>query len=269
MSNPKVEPDAVLEPHIQQSLKRSQSDEVTLVLHDSSTMSFGSEGYREGLSESTGGHQHFVAHVSLAVSGDGTVRPHGVLAVSRHVVNQGSKRQTSTGEATAKGELQKRWSANIEQVHALGMDGRRVVHVMDREADDYEVFCCIEGLGSGFVIRMQHNRRLVEGDKIRDRLGSVTFRARRTVVLGYRSGQAGAKQKQIHPPRKARQATLDIGSTTVVLKRPGSASKTTASSQQINVVYVREVEPPDDKTAVEWVLLTSEPVDEVEQLLET
>jgi len=34
----------------------------------------------------------------------------------------------------------------------------------------------------------------------------------------------------------------------------------------INVVLVREMEPPEDDVPVEWVLLTSLPVDEIEQV---
>lgn len=266
MGNPKVDPDAVLKPHIQRSVERAAADDVVVIAHDSSTMSFGSEGYREGLSGSTGGHQHFLAHVSLAISGDGHVRPHGVLAVSRHVVDQGKSKGKKKARGT-KGQLQQRWSMHVDQVHGLGLEPSAIVHVMDREADDYEVFSLIEEHDGGFVIRMQHNRTLVDGDKIRNRLSSVEFRVRRTVALGYRGTIAGPKQKRTHPPRKARKATLDIGATTVVLKRAGSASKSTPSSYQMNVVYVREVNPPDDKSAVEWVLLTNKPVQDDEQLL--
>src|SRR5215216_5794824 len=55
--NEAITAEAVLEPHVQQTLRRMGGEETTLVVHDSSTMSFGSEGYREGLSSSTGGHQ--------------------------------------------------------------------------------------------------------------------------------------------------------------------------------------------------------------------
>jgi len=71
LNNDAVSPEAILEPHVLQTLVRLQSEPVLLALHDSSTMSFGSEGYRDGLGDSTGGHQHFLAHVSLAVSADG------------------------------------------------------------------------------------------------------------------------------------------------------------------------------------------------------
>jgi hypothetical protein len=78
--NEAVQPDDVLKPHVNQTLERMRESAVSLVLHDSSTLSFGSEGYRDGLGESSGGHQHFLAHCSLAVSGDGSRTPHGVLA---------------------------------------------------------------------------------------------------------------------------------------------------------------------------------------------
>lgn len=262
-SSDDVDPDAVLEPHIQQTLERTRNEPLTLVLHDSSKFSFGSEGHRQGLSESTGGHQHFLSHVSLAVSGDGSRRPHGVLAVSRHVVGQARKKQ---GRKRT-GRLQDRWTAHIDRVHELGLDPQRTVHVMDRESDDYDVFSCLAKHGARFVVRMQHNRSLLEGDHLRNRLPEVPMLVTQTVRLGHRGGHKGAKQKRIHPPREERTATLAVGGMSVQFERPSTASPSSPPCFPLNVVYVRELDPPDPQSAVEWVLLTNEPVDTAEQLL--
>ena len=47
--NSKVTAEAILAPHVRETLGRVQQDPVTLVVHDSSTLSFNSEGFREGL----------------------------------------------------------------------------------------------------------------------------------------------------------------------------------------------------------------------------
>src|ERR1041385_7782193 len=46
-SNPKVEPDSVLRGHVQRTLERVREEPVSLLLHDSSTLSFNSDGNRE------------------------------------------------------------------------------------------------------------------------------------------------------------------------------------------------------------------------------
>src|SRR5512139_2680643 len=124
-SNPKVDPDAVLGGHVKRTLERVRQEPVSLLLHDSSTLSFNSDGYREGLS-STGAKQQFVVHCSLAVAADGSRTPLGVLAASYHVPVK-----------SPDGRYQERWSDHVREAHALGLAPDKVVHVMDREADDY------------------------------------------------------------------------------------------------------------------------------------
>jgi hypothetical protein len=250
--NEAVQPDDVLKPHVNQTLERMRESAVSLVLHDSSTLSFGSEGYRDGLGESSGGHQHFLAHCSLAVSGDGSRTPHGVLAVSRHIVGEGEK-----------GALQDRWLTQAKRVQ--GLVSTPVVHVMDREADDFELLTWLSETNSRFIIRMQHNRGVAGGKKLRDELPSIEPRAQRTVVLGRRTGHYGPKQKRINPPRRERTARLAIGGATLELKAPGR--RRVRPSLELNVVHVREIEPPNPKEPVEWTLLTNEPVETTEQLL--
>ena len=47
--NSQVTAEAILAPHVRETLGRVQQDPVTRVVHDSSTLSFNSEGFREGL----------------------------------------------------------------------------------------------------------------------------------------------------------------------------------------------------------------------------
>jgi hypothetical protein len=254
--NSKVTAGAILAPHVRETLGRLQPDPVTLVVHDSSTLSFNSEGFREGLAPISDYKQQFVVHCSLAVRADGSRRPQGVLAASHHV---------PVGKRD--GQFQDRWAEHIRAVGALGLPPQGVVHVMDREADDYEVFDLLAQLAGRFVVRMQHNRQLVEHGRMRDRLLNIQSEATRPVPLTKRSKPAGAKQKKIHPTRAERLARLEFGGCRVELQRPASASPTTPTQLGINVVYVWETDWPPEETPIEWVLYTSEPIDTAEQLL--
>lgn len=255
-ANPRVTAEAILAPHVRETLARLRQDAVTLVVHDSSTLSFNSEGYRDGLAPISDYKQQFVVHCSLAVRADGTRRPQGVLAASQHV---------PVGKRD--GQFQDRWAEQVRDVYALGVSPPSVVHVMDREADDYEVFDLLAQLGGRFVIRMQHNRQLAGEGRVRDALLPVRAETQRTVPLSKRFKSAGAKQSKIHPRREERLAKLAFGGCRADIKRPATATQATTDQLALNVVYVWETEPPPGESPIEWVLYTSEPVDTVEQVL--
>ena len=255
-SNPKVEPDSVLRGHVQRTLERVRAEPVSLLLHDSSTLSFNSEGYREGLS-STGAKQQFVVHCSLAVAADGSRTPLGVLAASYHVPVK-----------SRDGRHQERWSDHVREAHALGLAPDKIVHVMDREADDYDVLTLMTSIGSRFVVRVQFNRVLVDDERLRDRLASALLIAEREVKLSRRSGSnKGNKQRKIHPPREWRTARLGLGATSVTIHRRASTDGATAPSLTLNLIRVWELDPPEGEEPVEWLLYTTEPIDTPEQIL--
>jgi hypothetical protein len=263
-SNDAVKAEAVIRPHREATLRRMASAETSLVVHDSSTMSFPSDGHREGLSQSTGGHQHFLAHVSLAVAADGSRRAHGVLDVSHHAMTLVKQGQSQS----SRGALQDRWVDQAERVTRLHGSAQRLVHVMDREADDYDLLAWMQRNQARFVVRSHYDRALKEGGRMSDRIPSVVALAERSVRVSSRGGvERGSKQSRIHPNRDERDAKLKISGTAIVIKRTTAA---TASEPDItlNLVVVREVEPPDPKSAIEWLLLTSEPIETEKQLLQ-
>ena len=247
--------EAIIAPDVRQTLKRAASQDVTLIAHDSSVISFKSETGRDGLVGEAGLKQRFLAHCSLAIRADGSHRPEGVVALSYH-------RPVKTKNAA----LQHRWSAHIEETHSLGMSPKAVVHLMDREADDYDVLQLLLRLGTRFVVRVQHNRRLAQG-KLRDVLEQeASGQASRAVRLSRRGGKQGSKQRRIHPPRDERMAALLVASSSVkITKDPRRPSEGTL---KLNVVRVWEPEPPEDEKGIEWLLYTSEPVDTPEQMFQ-
>src|SRR5258708_6124951 len=83
-NNDEVTPERILEPHVTATLGRMASETVTLVAHDTSTMSFDPEGSRQGLGRVRSSGQAFFAHVSLAMSRNGSRKPLGGLALSHH-----------------------------------------------------------------------------------------------------------------------------------------------------------------------------------------
>jgi len=126
--------------------------------------------------------------------------------------------------------------------------------------------------GHRFVARCQFNRKLETElgiEKLYDVLARVSATAERDVPLTKRKPQKDPVAEKIHPSRQARLAKLSIAATTVEFKRPLNLKSDDACSPTIaiNVVRVWEPAPPEGEQAVEWVLLTNEPIATPEQQL--
>lgn len=145
-NNDEVTPERILEPHVTATVARMLDQPVTLVVHDTSTMSFAPEGMRRGLGRVRSAGQAFFAHLSLALSGDGNRMPLGVLALS-HRIREGEQRKKIKAKNNADNE-RARWGRQVTAVASLGIERARVVHLMDREADDFALFAQLVDAGA-------------------------------------------------------------------------------------------------------------------------
>jgi hypothetical protein len=272
-NNDEVTPARILEPHVTATLARMADQPVALVVHDTSTMSFNSEGKRRGLGRAEGdGSQAFFAHLSLALSGDGSRMPLGVLAFS-HRVRQGDRKKKTEAKNNADNE-HARWGRQVTEVTSLGLDRARVVHLMDREADDFGLLSQLVGAEDRFVIRLAHDRLLEptgSGDvrKLAQAVTQIQAVVEREVPLSRRpTGKRMPHQRKIHPSREGRMAKLAFGATTVVLRRPRPQPETLPSTLTLNVVRVWELDAAEGDMPVDWLLVTTEPVATDAQILQ-
>lgn len=261
LSNPGVEPDALLQPHVAATLERCALHPTVVVAHDTSVFVYAADGRRRGL----GTHytrQQFFGHVSLAVGLEG-FEPLGALALLAYA-RDGSQ---------VKGAEQLRWSEQVDAVAALDAVAReRMVHVMDREADAYVTLAKLVEGRHRFVVRASDDRTLLpqgtDRPKLFETLNRVSAIAAREVPLSKR-GKAGrsTEARKRQPAREGRLASLHFSATTIVLPRPRSAATELPEHLQLNVTRVWEPSPPDGEVGVEWLLYTTEPIATTEQIL--
>jgi hypothetical protein len=269
-NNERVTPERILEPHVLATRARMADESVVLVVHDTSTMSFDPEGARRGLGRIRSAGQAFFAHVSLALSGDGSRMPLGVLGFSTHIRTGRFKKKRRAAGSSKETD---RWGKQVTAIGAVGVDRSCVVHLMDREADDFALLAQMSGAGDRFVIRLSHDRLLepAQGGALRlaQAVAKIHATAEREVPLSKRPvGQRSPKQQHIHPAREARLANLAIGATTVVLRRPETQPRSLPATLTFNVVRVWETDPPAGEAPVEWWLLTTEPIDTEARILQ-
>jgi Transposase DNA-binding/Transposase DDE domain len=269
LSNERVDAEAVLEPHVQQTLRRAREVGTCLILHDTTEFKFPGESPREGLGLTNGLQRGFFGHFALAVMPGEARLPLGVCGLQRIVRHRNKNsarrnwyqlRQDPTRESL-------RWLELVREVEARRRNFE-CIHVMDREGDIYEA---LEGMVQGgirFVVRACYDRALADDQGLlRERLKGLKVKARRVVELSRRSdGNRTPAAKRKHPSRTAREARLVVSGCRVELKRPlhcRSASETLS----LNVVRVSEPKSPSGAPAVEWMLYTTEEIGQPEQLL--
>jgi len=295
LRNARVTLPRVLRPHHEATWERAQKAGSILALHDTTEFTFEGETGREGLGPVSGG-QGFFAHVALAVTADGRRRPLGVLGLlpvirtakpkpkpkpksKRPAAKSGSKAATKVAKKPSwrvkyddPNKESLRWLNLVEQVEAESEGRAEIIHVMDREADDYALLAVLSS-PRRFVIRRKHNRVIapeIPGEstrKVDDALAEAPYLLERTVKLSARrTDTAAPKAQRLYPTRAMRTATLRVSSARVTLVRPHGLPTTLPATLALNVVDVQEVGAPEGEKPVCWVLFTSEPVTTKEQV---
>jgi hypothetical protein len=271
--NVAVTPDAILDGHFEGVRQRCDSEETVLVLHDTTDIKFRHDGRRRGDDGEALPKQQFFAHFALTVTDDGTRRPLGVAGLGTWY------RGASFGGGGWHDEYDRWWL--MAELASQRLDHKSVVHIMDREADDYWLFHNLTQNGHRFVVRARasgkRTRLLVDDDfrQLHEAVASLEAEVERDVKLSKRRKKGSKVHDSIHPPRESRLTRLSIAARTLTLKRPKRHPKQSKArraanlvpSVTLNVVRVWEAEPPTGEKPVEWVLLTSDPIDTEAQIL--
>ncbi len=268
VNNDAVEMSALQAPHRRESWRRAAGlGGAVLIAHDTSEFTYAGEVERKGLSR-RGDTQSFHGHFALALAeGDAPV-VHGVVGWSAHVIDDGVwYRATDDGDLFELLVGSERWSDLAAEVRREAPSGQQLIHVMDREADDYALWSNLVGQGDDFVIRAQHDRLLVDREgKLFESLEQTPFVISRQVVLSRRGKRRPPGSRRTHPPRDRRPAKLSIRASTVEVKRPVDVAPVGEPSMTLSVVEVVEIDPPQDVTPIHWMLLSTLPVTTAEEV---
>lgn len=268
LRNPAVDPDDLLRSHIESTVERAASCPFVAVAHDESELLFKGEK-REGLGELSNGSRGLYIRGSLAVDISDEERPVlGVLRMERYA-HQKQPPLDAAGRALSskKKPQQEResdwWRRGALETAELLATHTNVVHLMDREADSYALMSELVRNEVRFVIRARHDRVLGKGvPKLKETVWAERGELFRKVPL---SKRRFIQRRSAHPARPERVASLSIRAVTVTIPRPEGV-KSKAAALTLNVVNVFEKNVPKGESPIEWLLLTTEPVDTLEQM---
>jgi hypothetical protein len=277
LNNESVNPDALLNPHMQLTASRAAAAKDVIVSHDTTVFSFRGEAKREGLGRIKKGGQGFMAHMAMVIGHEDGV-PLGIIGLvpTTRVAPLRPRAETRTKVYDRVREFE-RWEEVVEDCFERLADCN-AIHVMDREADAYTVLAKLVGSEHRFVIRCKNDRSLdvPHGDddqprKLYQALEQAPYMLTREVQLSTKRPDRLARLRKV-AARMTRVATLEVTATSVELRHPpytaGKSRKGSALPRSIpvNVVHVREVDAPSGQEPVEWILYTSLPISSAEEV---
>ena len=275
LRNPRLSWQRLIEPHFAATHARCVAVNEVLVIHDTTDMVFLGERARTGLAPLGKGRQGFWLHAALAVSADGLRAPLGLVSLLPYIrkTQPHGTRKDDHARFQDPDKESRYWGDGVAAVRRRLVPGPSVIHVMDRAADSYELFTTWQTHGDRFVVRLNHDRRVVTRDgpsRLRDEAPPDEIRGERQVRLSPRAvGDRSPKARQQHAPREGRMATLQFAARALTLLRPGGRRYAhLPPTLEVNVIFVSEIDPPGGAEPVEWQLITSEPIATQAQVLQ-
>ena len=229
-----------------------------LVIGDTTEFDFGRNRQIKNIGPTgNGSGQGFLLHNALLVHA-GTEE---IIGVAGQTIHYREKKKTKKKENSAQVLKRRResevWGTVIDQIGKPNHDVE-YVHVFDRGADNFEVYCRLLQNDGHWVIRASKmNRTVLVGDSeasmaLKDYLPQLK-------TLGHYTLSLRARPKQA-----ARDAKIEVRVGRIKIPRPRHVSPWVKSLNQspiaMNVVEVVEVDAPKGVTPIYWVLFTSLPV---------
>lgn len=263
--NDRVEPEKILRPHVEATRKRIAQHDVVLVLQDTTELDFSRHPTEDAGVLNHANRFGFYDHCHLAVTPQRLCL--GVLDVDlfdRAPETLGRSAERHADPIETKESL--RWLNGYRLACRLTAEHpeTQVVSVADREGDLYEIFLEAEHhrTPAEFVIRARVDRSIPEPDPTS---GPWAYRKVRRQVAD--TDVLTTRQLDLPPTHKraGRRATLEVRATPVRVKPPHARGQLPEVSY--HVVLVQEVGGPRDGTDVCWLLITSLPIDSVDDVL--
>lgn len=272
--NDQVSFDALLAPHVAATVARVLGDDEALAVHDSSEFRFG--GKRAGLGRLMQSGHGFLGHFTHLVSADGQRSPLGTIAVETWTRDEPTptalrqQKKITYAQMHAMPSEQDRWLRGVAAAENAVAGCVSLIHVMDSEADDYALMAGLVEAGCRWVVRLCYDRNLADVDagepsKAKQLVAHCAVACTRNVNVSRRRKQVGPTRRRRGRPRDERVATLAISATRAVFRAPPYIRNNRTLA--VNIVSATEVDPPANAEPVQWLLITTEPIDTDEQIL--
>jgi hypothetical protein len=273
--NDRVGPAGIIKPHRDATIERIRHYPVVLIGQDTTELEL--TRVQEKIGGPLGSEQTWGCHdhVSLAITPE-----HISLGVVDSKVwardpDDFHKRKQARFKSIEVKESY-RWLEGYRQACAVAMEvpETRIVSLSDSEGDIYECFAeasAVEGVKADYIVRACQDRSLVSENsgKLWDAAAAAPNLGSFSLEVRSRPAHAHDENSPRRQPRTARTAAVSVQACTVTLKPPWRP-KDIAQLPEVSIqaILVRETNPPEGESPIEWMLLTSLPVSTYDEALQ-
>jgi len=284
--NENVDGDEILAAHRRKTARRTSAHDTVLALQDTSYFVYTSHMQTEGLGEMTmkkGNHvekiysKGLVMHACLAITTEGL--PLGLLdqnIFARKLRPEHQKRRKGgryiQDVLPVEEKETYRWLQALKTTEEA-LPNTRVVTVCDREADLYDFFKLSHQLDADVLVRASANRTVNRRSRYAEKnvLKLWEYMLQQPEAGSYEI-QIPKRAKTKHTSaREARSATVTVRFAPLCLNPPRNNpmhKKESLPNIDMHAVYVVEKDPPADEEAIEWMLLTTLPIQSFDEACE-
>ena len=281
--NESVTPEAILAPHIAATRERIRRTKVALLVQDTTEIDVTRPQQQvEGVGPMTSNSRFgMFYHPLFAFDQEGL--PLGTLWAkcwARERIEtelSAAQKRKKLKETPIEEKESYRWIEGFSAARdtANSCPQTQCVCIADSEADVYEQF--VEAINSPserqlhLLVRLCHDRALGEkGSSVLTAVGASPCLYTHQIDVGRRASpfkgkKFTGKERPRHVPRTARTAMMQVRATQVTL-RPPQRHDRMLPPVTLNVVLVEESTPPAGETPVQWILITTLPIDEIDQV---
>ena len=258
LRNDDVKPEAIREGGFNSTVRMASKENILLAIEDTTTLSYKHKAAAElGYTSNSPSARSrgFNVHSILLLSED-TGRSIGLIEQSwycRDNASYGKRKDRRTRNYHDKESYKWEHASRFMSVR-LGKKIQDVISVCDREADIYDYLFYKINTKQRFIVRARENRKTTsEEHKLFEQVLRTPILGTYTVQIQQRGG------------RKARIATIQYHSASVELVLPKQQrNKGYPTTLKVNVVAAKELKNDGFDASLEWIILTSEPVNTAE-----
>lgn len=283
VNNKKATFEQILAPHIEQTRRRIAEQDIVLLIQDTTELDF-SRPQQQMIGAGaldTASRRGAYLHPLVAFTVDGI--PLGTCWAKTWTRDEPQvetrEEKEKRRKATPFEEKESvRWVEGLREAREVAQKTptTKCICISDSESDIYELF--MEPRGEQpveWLVRACQDRALLgdaensasEARHLREAVESSPVLFTKEITVRGRQAKISCETRGRRQARESRTAQVEVRATTVTLRgpeRPGG----TLPPLTVNVVQVREVNPPADDVCVEWLLITTLPIDSVDQVRE-
>jgi hypothetical protein len=280
--NENVTFEAILRPHHEATRQRIAGQREVVLVQDTTEIDLTRPGQQvEGAGPlDDGSRRGALLHLLHAFTPNGTALGtlHAVpLVRSDDQPAQATKSRAERHRIPLEERESYRWLVALRQAHEEARRHAQVrfVAVSDSESDIYEVLseATLGPANCHWIVRACRERALAPdwasetgaAADMRAELLKTAVLYRATIFVRGRKAKLSRETRARRQSRESRAAEVEVRAARLTLRGPYRPGRKLPSIE-LNAVLAREVAPPEGEPAVEWLLLTDLPIENVEQV---